>query len=104
MGGLITPGAAPNVSCAPPQPYLRGHMNCPRCHGKGREILKTQFGQGHNPPITLNEISICVDCLGSGKAYCCDDAGENYSGEQKAEIMIEIAKEMEDAINPNEPA
>lgn len=77
-------------------------MNCPRCHGKGREILQTQFGQGRATPVTLPEIAICPDCQGTGQAYCCDGAGENYSGEQRVTIMVEIAEELLSEVNPND--
>lgn len=75
--------------------------NCPHCHGKGRVVGETLFGQGHAKPVTLTEIGICPACHGIGTDYCCGGAGENY-GEQRAEVIIEIAEALEEAINEAE--
>jgi hypothetical protein len=47
-------------------------MNCPQCHGKGRTVGKTMFGQGHDHPLELTEIGPCPDCYGTGSLNCCE--------------------------------
>lgn len=76
-------------------------MICPHCNGKGRVVGSTLFGQGHQKPIELPEIGPCPNCQGSGVDYCCGNAGENF-GSQRAEVIIEIADALEDAINEAE--
>lgn len=50
-------------------------MQCQRCHGRGRTVEKTGFGQGNGPPLTLDEIAICPECYGVGISYCCEGSG-----------------------------
>jgi len=52
-------------------------MNCPKCYGRGRVTSKADFRQGRTK-ITLDEISQCPECQGSGIVSCCDTAGEGY--------------------------
>ena len=65
-------------------------------------VGSTLFGQGHKKPLELPEIGPCPNCQGSGVDYCCGGAGENYSGEERTEIIIEISEALEEAINEAE--
>lgn len=77
-------------------------MICPHCNGKGRVVGSTLFGQGHKKPVELPEIGPCPNCQGTGVEYCCDGADQNYSGEQRLVLMVEIAEALENAINEAE--
>lgn len=69
-------------------------MNCPKCHGKGRTVQKVTHHRGTLPPITLDEIGICPECLGVGIQHCCE--GENV------DIAFVPDEELIRAINKND--
>jgi hypothetical protein len=67
-------------------------MNCPHCHGRGRTIGQTLFGQGTKRPVELTEIGICPNCFGTGSLNCCE--GDREQAMLSAAMISEV--------NPNE--
>jgi hypothetical protein len=77
-------------------------MNCPTCHGTGKNRCKVLVGQGQEPPIELDMIDgPCLQCFGTGSLNCCE--GDREQALVVVGELIDGTKITTD-VNPNELA
>lgn len=71
-------------------------MICERCHGRGRMVEMTGFGQGQEVPYFTHEImGVCPDCMGTGVLHCCEG--------DRAQVMVEVCDKLLEAATDADP-